>query len=66
METESGEVEVLFNAETRAYLQEMKGFVPEIERLYKSLTRQGKALQNLQIQEVNTLYEMGNLCAELH
>ena len=66
METDSGEVEVLFNAETRAYLQEMKGFVPEIERLYKSLTRQGKALQNLQIQEVNTLYEMGNLCAELH
>jgi hypothetical protein len=39
VETESGEVGVRFNAETRAYQQEMKGFVPEMERLYKSLTR---------------------------
>jgi hypothetical protein len=54
---------VRFNAETRAYLQEMKNFVPEMERLYKSLTRQGKALQNLQLQEVNAMYDMGNICA---
>lgn len=63
VETETGEVPVRFNAETRAYLQEMKSFVPEMEKLYKSLTRQGKALQNLQLQEVNALYDMGNICA---
>lgn len=63
VETESGEVVVRFTSETRAYLQEMKNFVPEMERMYKSLTRQGKALQNLQLEEVNSLYEMGNLCA---
>jgi hypothetical protein len=66
VETTSGEVEVRFNSETRAYLQEMKNFVPEMEKMYKNLTRQGKVLQNLQLEEVNALYEMGNLCAELH
>ena len=37
-----------------------------MEATYKQLTRKSKALQNLYTQEVNTLYEMGNLFAELH
>ena len=37
-----------------------------MEATYKQLTRTSKALQNLYTQEVNTLYEMGNLFAELH
>lgn len=34
-----------------------------MERLYKQITRQGKSLQAIQTDEVNTLYEMGNLFA---
>jgi len=30
--------------------------MPEMERLYKQITRQGKALQAVQTDEVNTLY----------
>lgn len=44
----------------------MRRIVPELERLYKQITRQGKALQVIQTDEVNTLYEMGNLFAECH
>lgn len=48
VETTSGEVTVRFSAETKAYSDEMKRLVPEMERLYKQVTRQGKALQNIQ------------------
>ena len=44
-ETTSGEIDIVFNAETRAYLEEMKKFIPEVEPLYKQITRQGKAVQ---------------------
>ena len=44
----------------------MRKYIPEIERLYKQITRQGKNLQCIQTDEVNTLYEMGNLFAECH
>jgi hypothetical protein len=37
-----------------------------METMYKQLTRHSKGLQNLFTQEVNTLYEMGNIFAELH
>ncbi len=63
VETESGQIPVNFNLENKAYLEEMKRVVPEIERLYKQITRSGKALQIIQTDEVNTLYEMGNLFA---
>ena len=62
-ETLSGEVSVNFSLENRAYLEEMRKVVPDMERLYKQITRQGKALQVIQTDEVNTLYEMGNLFA---
>ena len=44
----------------------MRKFIPDMERLYKSITRQGKTLQAIQTDEVNSLYELGNLFAELH
>ncbi len=47
-------------------MSEMQKLVPEVERIYKSITRQGKALQEIYTQEVNTLYDIGNLFAELH
>jgi hypothetical protein len=34
----------------------MKKVVPEMERIYKQITRQGKALQAIQTDEVNALY----------
>lgn len=48
VETVNGEVTVNFNESTRAYSEEMHKFVPEMERLYKEVTRRGKALQNIQ------------------
>lgn len=48
IETSSGEINVNFNLENKAYLEEMKKLVPDMEKLYKSITRQGKALQAIQ------------------
>jgi hypothetical protein len=59
-------VNVKLTEENNAYYREMEKFVPKMETTYKQLTRNSKALQNLYTQEVNTLYEMGNLFAELH
>lgn len=55
-----------FSLENKAYMEEMKRCIPDMEKLYKQITRQGKALQAIQTDEVNILYEMGNLFAELH
>lgn len=56
IESEMGEVTVNFNLENKAYMEEMRRVIPEMERLYKYITRQGKALQVIQTDEVNTLY----------
>ena len=66
VQTVTGEVTVNFSLENKAYLEETKRVVPQVQRLYKYITRQGKALQVLQTDEVNTLYEIGNYFAELH
>ena len=44
----------------------MEKFVPKMETIEKQLTRHSKTMQGFCTQQVNTLYEMGNLCAELH
>jgi hypothetical protein len=36
------------------------------EMLYKEITRSSKFLQNIYIDETNTLYKMGNYFADLH
>lgn len=66
VETDDGKVTVKLTEENRLYLSEMMKLIPEVERIYKQVTRQGKALQELCTQEVNGLYEIGNLFAELH
>ena len=66
VETESGEIVVNFSLENKANMEEMRKIVPEMERIYKLITRQGKTLQVIQTDEVNTLYEMGNLFSSLH
>lgn len=43
----------------------MQENVPEMQKIYKEITRGGKKLQNLMTEEVNTIYEMGNLFADL-
>lgn len=44
----------------------MEKKVSEYQRLYKEITRRGKNLQLIITEEVNTLYEMGNMFADLH
>lgn len=44
----------------------MQSKVPEIQKKFKEITRGGKKLQNIITEEVNTLYEIGNLFADLH
>ena len=56
VETQTGQVTVNFSLENKAYMDQIKKFMPEMERLYKQITRQGKALQAVQTDEVNTLY----------
>lgn len=47
-------------------MEESDKFMAGTEILYKEITRSSKMLQNLYIDETNTLYKMGNYFADLH
>lgn len=47
-------------------MEEIDKFITQAETLYKNITRDSKVLQNLVIDETNTLYRMGNHFADLH
>lgn len=56
----------MLTEENKTFFDLMQAKVPEFQRLFKEITRGGKKLQRIITDEVNALYEVGNLFADMH